>query len=146
MPEAIIITPVKDSLETTKQTIEAISRTEGDFEYFIFNDFSEAPTKKYLDKAKDKFGFQLIHLEEVTSTPSPNYKLVLEMAQKMALDKKCHLIIIESDVIIKPNTLSQLIKILNTENNAGIVGAITIDKTGSYNFPYTFEKNKTIIF
>lgn len=143
MPEAIIITPVKDSLETTKLTIEAISKTEGDFDYFVFNDFSQPKTKKFLDEARSKFGFQLIHLEEITSTPSPNYKLVLEMAQKMALDKKCPLIIIESDVVIKPATLPELLKILRAENNAGIVGAITVDKTGNYNFPYTFEKSKS---
>ncbi len=143
MPEAIIITPVKDSLETTKLTIEAISKTEGDFEYFVFNDFSLPPTKNFLDDAKTLFKFELIHLESITSTPSPNYKLVLEMAQKMALDKKCPLIIIESDVVIKPETLPALLKILHNETNPGVVGAITVDKSGKYNFPYTFEKNKS---
>ncbi|NOR75486.1 MAG: glycosyltransferase [Draconibacterium sp.] len=143
MAEAIIITPVKDSLETTKLTVEAISKTEGDFEYFVFNDFSSLSTKKFLDGAKNRLGFQLIHLEDITSTPSPNYKLVLEMAQKMALEKKCPLIIIESDVVIKPKTLSELLKILHSEKTPGIIGAITVDKTGNYNFPYTFEKNKS---
>ncbi len=143
MPEAIIITPVKDSLETTKLTIEAISKTEGDFEYFVFNDFSQPPTKKFLNKAKNKFDFQLIHLEHITSTPSPNYKLVLEIAQKIALDKKCPLIIIESDVVIKPNTIAGLLKILNQKTKVGVVGAITVDKSGDYNFPYTFEKDKS---
>ena len=93
MPEAIIITPVKDSLETTKLTVEAISKTKGDFEYVVFNDFSQAQTKQFLESAKEKFNFQLIHLEDITSTPSPNYKLVLKEAQKMALEKKCPLII-----------------------------------------------------
>lgn len=143
MPEAIIITPVKDSLETTKLTIEAISKTEGDFEYFVFNDFSSPSTKTFLNETKTQFGFQPIHLEELTSTPSPNYKLVLEMAQKMALDKKCPLIIIESDVVIQPKTLPELLKILNSETKPGVVGAITVDKTGNYNFPYTFEKEKS---
>ena len=143
MPEAIIITPVKDSLETTKLTIDAVSKTKGNFEYFIFNDLSQSSTKKFLDEAKNRFKFQLIHLEEITSTPSPNYKLVLETAQKMALDKKCPLIIIESDVVIHPETLPELLKILHSETNPGIVGAITVDKTGNYNFPYTFEKDKS---
>ena len=49
MPEAIIITPVKDSLDTTKLTIEAISKTKGNFEYFVYNDFSQPQTKIYLD-------------------------------------------------------------------------------------------------
>ena len=87
MPEAIIITPVKDSLETTKLTLEAVSKTEGDFEYFVFNDFSQELTKQYLEENKNKYGYELVHLEEITNTPSPNYKLVLETAQILALEK-----------------------------------------------------------
>lgn len=143
MPEAIIITPVKDSLETTKLTIDAISKNKGDFEYFVFNDFSQTDTKKYLDENKNKYNFNVIHLEEITSAPSPNYKLVLEMAQKKALDNKCPLIIIESDVVIQANTISELLKILRSEKNSGIVGAITVDRSGNYNFPYTFEHEKS---
>ncbi len=143
MPEAIIITPVKDSLETTKQTIKAIFETKGNFEYFVFNDFSTPETKKYLEEVKDRLKFHLVNLEEITNTPSPNYKLVLQMAQKIALDNNCPLIIIESDVIVKQNTLSDLLKILNEKQNPGMVGAITVDKTGAYNFPYTFEKIKS---
>ncbi len=143
MPEAIIITPVKDSLETTKQTIEAISKAEGDFEYYIFNDFSTDATKKFLEEAQQKFNYKLINLEDITSTPSPNYKLVLETAQKMALEKKCPLIVIESDVIIQPKTITSLFSILKSEKKPGIVGAITVDKNGNYNFPYTFEKIKS---
>ncbi len=143
MPEAIIITPVKDSLETTKQTIEAISEAEGDFEYYIFNDFSTDATKKFLEEAQQKFNFKLINLEDITTSPSPNYKLVLETAQKMALEKKCPLIVIESDVIIQSNTITSLFSVLKSEKNPGIVGAITVDKNGNYNFPYTFEKIKS---
>ncbi|MDB4584287.1 hypothetical protein N9164_14135 [Draconibacterium sp.] len=143
MPEAIIITPVKDSLETTMLTIDAISKSEGDFKYYIFNDFSQPKTKLYLEKAKTNFGFELIHLEDITNTPSPNYKLVLKMAQKMALENKCPLIIVESDVIVQPNTFIGLLDITNTHDSPGIVGAITVDKNGNYNFPYTFEQTKT---
>jgi hypothetical protein len=38
--KALIITPVKDSLETTKMTIQAVSKAKGDFLYLIYNDFS----------------------------------------------------------------------------------------------------------
>jgi len=117
MPEAIIITPVKDSLNTTNQTIKAISEAKGEFEYFVFNDFSQQETKQFLEETKKEYGFQLIHLEDFTSTPSPNYKLVLEIAQKMALEKKCPLIIIESDVVIKPDTLTGLLEILKSQAN-----------------------------
>jgi hypothetical protein len=142
MPEAIVITPVKDSLNTTKLTIESVSKSIGDFKYYVFNDFSQPETKQFLEEAKSKFGFELIHLEDVTSTPSPNYKLVLEMAQTMVLEEKCPLIIVESDVIVQPDTFSNLIQISKTNKNPGIVGAITVDTNGNYNFPYTFEKIK----
>jgi hypothetical protein len=143
MPEAIIITPVKDSLITTNLTIKAISEAKGDFEYYVFNDFSQPETKQYLEEAKKEYGFQLVHLEDITSTPSPNYKLVLEIAQKMALEKNCPLIIIESDVVIKPKTLTGLLVILKSQPSPGLIGAITVDQNGNYNFPYTFEKIKS---
>lgn len=142
MPEAIIITPVKDSFQTTKLTVKAISEAHGDFEHYVFNDFSQPESKILLEQAKQQFGFHLVHLEDITSTPSPNYKLVLEIAQKMALENKCPLIIIESDVIIKSNTISGLLEILKIKANPGLIGAITIDNSGNYNFPYTFEKIK----
>ena len=143
MPEAIIITPVKDSLNTTKLTIKAISESNADFEYYIFNDFSQPETKAFLESAKNEFNFHLVHLEDITSNPSPNYKLVLQTAQKIALEKKCPLIIIESDVIIKKDTIRQLILVSDEKPDCGIVGAITVDKTGKYNFPYTFEHTKS---
>jgi hypothetical protein len=143
MPEAIIITPVKDSLKTTSLTIKAISEVKGDFEYIVFNDFSLPETKQFLEQSKTKYGFQLIHLENITSTHSPNYKLVLEIAQQMALEQKCQLIIIESDVVIKPDTISGLLEILKSKPKPGLIGAITVDQSGNYNFPYTFEKVKS---
>ncbi len=143
MPEAIIITPVKDSLDTTKLTIKAISESNGDFEYYVFNDFSQPETKIFLEDAKNNYQFHLIHLEDLTTNPSPNYKLVLETAQKIAIEKQCPLIIIESDVIIKTDTIQRLIQISKTKTNCGIVGAITVDKSGDYNFPYTFERIKS---
>jgi len=143
MPEAIIITPVKDSLKTTSLTIQAISKAKGNFEHFVFNDFSQPETKQFLEESKKEYGFQIIHIEDITSNPSPNYKLVLEIAQKIALEKECPIIIIESDVVIKPNTLSGLIEILKTKPNCGMIGAITVDQSGNYNFPYTFETVKS---
>lgn len=143
MPEAIIITPVKDSLETTRLTVKSVCETQSDIEYYVFNDFSGAETKQYLEKAKQVLGFELVHLEDITSTPSPNYKLVLEMAQKIALEKKCPLIIVESDVVVKPETMASLLQIARERKNPGIIGAITVDNSGNYNFPYTFEKTKS---
>ena len=147
MPEAIIITPVKDSLETTKRTIKAVSEATGDYEYYVFNDFSQPETKSYLENAKDEFGFHLIHIEDLTTNPSPNYKFVLERAQEIALTSNCPLIIIESDVVIKPDTIKGLFEVWNKKPDSGLIGAITVDQSGNYNFPYTFEtvKNNDIL-
>ena len=143
MSEAIIITPVKDSKETTKRTIEAITNADGNFEYYVFNDFSKPDVKSFLEESSKKSRFNLIHLEDITTTPSPNYKLVLEMAQKTALSQNKPLIIIESDVVIQKNTINELIQLAAFKSDAGLIGAITTNKSGSYNFPYTFEKKKS---
>ena len=143
MAEAIVITPVKNSLDTTKLTIEAIVKTEADIEYYVYNDFSEPETKNFLDKAKGRLGFEVIHLEDITTTPSPNYKLVLEVAQEMAIMKKCPLIVVESDVIVKPDTISNMLQVAKEKSDAGMVAAITVDREGNYNFPYLYEKTKS---
>lgn len=142
MPKTIVITPVKDSPATTIKTIEAVCKSDCPIEYYVFNDFSQPETKKLLTKAQKKWGFHLIHLEDITSTPSPNYKLVLQMAQKEALKKKKHIVILESDVVVKRNTITQLLNITATYPQPGLVGAITVDARGKYNFPYNYEKTK----
>jgi hypothetical protein len=143
MSEAIVITPVKDSPETTDKTIEAVCQSDCDIEYFVFNDFSQPKTKKLLLEKQKKWKFNLIHLEDITETPSPNYKLVLETAQKIAIEKKLPLIIVESDVIVKKDTLSRLLELAGTNKNPGLIGAITVDEQNNYNFPYRFEKIKS---
>jgi hypothetical protein len=143
MPEAIVITPVKDSPETTEKTINAICQSDAAIEYFVFNDFSNELTKNLLEQLKQKYNFNLFHLEEITENPSPNYKLVLEIAQKLALEKNLPLIIIESDVIVKPETIKSLVRLNNENTKPGLIGAITTNENGDYNFPYNFEKIKS---
>src|SRR5690554_6412962 len=130
MPEAIVITPVKDSPSTTKKTIDAICQSKCDLEFLVYNDFSQAETQELLNKLQKKWNFQLIHLEEITETPSPNYKLVLQMAQKYALTSGKPLIIIESDVVVKPDSIKQLIDVSKDVSNPGLIGAITVDFNG----------------
>ena len=50
MSEALVITPVKDSLETTKKTIEAITKAKGDFEYIVYKDFISFETTSFFKK------------------------------------------------------------------------------------------------
>lgn len=142
--KALVITPVKDSPATTRRTIEAVASAAGEFEYVVFDDFSATETRDYLRQNRDTYGYTLVDLAEHTSNPSPNYKLVLQMAQKMALQKGLPLIIIESDVVIRPHTISDLLSVTSQAGNAGLVGVITVDETGSYNFPYgNVKKEKT---
>lgn len=143
MSEAIVITPVKDSPETTDKTIEAVCQSDCDFEYYVFNDFSQPKTKQLLQKKQKKWNFNLIHLEDITDNPSPNYKLVLENAQKIAIKKQLPLVIVESDVIVKKDTLSRLLELAKTKVKPGLIGAITVDAQNNYNFPYKFEKTKS---
>jgi GT2 family glycosyltransferase len=142
MSEAIVITPVKDSPSTTVKTIEAICNSDASYEYYVFNDFSQPETKKLLEEYQLKYGFNLIHLEDITDTPPPNYKLVLQKAQDMALEQQKPLLIIESDVIVRKDTISRLLELSTELFNPALIGAITTDHEGKYNFPYNYVKAK----
>lgn len=133
----IIITPVKDSLETTKETIDHIYKAKGNFEYYIFNDFSSESTEKYLKTHQEEKRYSLINLGDHVSTPSPNYKTVLQMARKMALEQNTHLLIVESDVLVKTNTIQQLCELAESLKNPGMIGSVTVDVDGTINFPYS---------
>jgi len=143
MYDALIITPVKDSISTSLKTIESVSASDGKFEYIIFNDFSNSETKSILERNSRIYGYELVNIEDYTTHPSPNYRLILQLAQQKALSKKIPLIIIESDVIVTRNILKGLITISETFENSGMVGAITVNEKNEYCFPYTFEKEKS---
>jgi len=136
MYEAFVITPVKDSLDTTIETIRSIKNSNGNFHYSIFNDFSTEETTISLKLLSKEYNFELVNLSEITDTPSPNYRLVLQIAQKKALQLGVPLIIVESDVEVQPNTISELIRQSKALHKCGMVGAITRDLDGNINFPY----------
>ncbi|MEP2349510.1 MAG: glycosyltransferase family 2 protein, partial [Algoriphagus sp.] len=81
-------------------------------------------------------GYDLIHLEELTDHPSPNYKLVLQRAQKMANEASLPLLVIESDVVVQENTISDLLAFQKANAKSGLVGSVTVDDKGVVNFPY----------
>ena len=143
MYEALIITPVKDSLNTTIETIQSIHQSEGKFLYCIYNDFSLEETTPQLKQIQDLYNFYLINLADITDTPSPNYRLVLQMAQKKALELNVPLIIVESDVEVKTTTVQELIRYSKELNKCGMVAAITLNREGEINFPYlNFKSSK----
>lgn len=136
----IVISPVKNSLETTKETIKHIFEADGQFSYYIFNDFSDEETTSYLEENQKAFNYIHVNLSKIVDTPSPNYITVLRMAQQMALENKTHLLIIESDVLVKKQTIQELNKLADSLQNCGMVASVTIDREGNINFPYKHIK------
>jgi hypothetical protein len=83
-----IITPVKDSIESTLETIKAVMASEISvpYTYTIYNDFSTDENTALLEKYSKEFGFKLVNLKDITDHPSPNYLLVLRKCQKEAIE------------------------------------------------------------
>lgn len=134
--KAIVITPVKNSLENTLATIKSIKNSNNDFLYFVYDDFSDEEVSTALKTNATQLGYNYIHLSSLTNTPSPNYKIVLQDAQKKALELQLDLIIVESDVEVKQETLTNLVAFKNSNPNTGMVGAVTVDYENQVNFPY----------
>lgn len=143
MKKLHVITPVKDSPETTQRTIEAVMHSAAniEFEYSVYNDFSSDENTQKLTSLSQQYGFQLINLKDITVHPSPNYLLVLCMAQKKAMLENADLLIIESDVIVSENTVQQLYDYAESLEKAGMVSAVTTDENGEINFPNLYAKN-----
>ena len=139
-----IITPVKDSIELTLQAAEAIMASDLNvpFVYTIYNDFSTEESTARLQEASAKLGFELVNLSDITDHPSPNYLLVLQMAQQRAIREEAGLIIVESDVIVKKNTLQSLFDGALQREDCGIAAAVTVDEKGDINYPYLFAKGR----
>lgn len=139
-----ILTPVKDSIESTLDTIKAImaSKLDVPYTYTIYNDFSTEETTRQLEEAQKKYGFRLINLADVTTHPSPNYLLVLQMAQAEAIQDEAALLIVESDVTVKPNTLQGLIDGSMSNPDCGIAASVTVNEVGEINYPYDYAKGK----
>lgn len=137
-----VITPVKDSLDTTLKTIEGVlnSQTNVGFDYTVYNDFSSDETTQTLETEAYKKGFRLINLKDLTDHESPNYLLILQHAQAAALRDNAHLLIVESDVTIAPDTIEKLQSYSAELTDAGLIACITNDEDGNVNFPYLFAK------
>jgi hypothetical protein len=142
MSKLHIITPVKDSLETTLRTIDGIMSSEIDanFSYTIYNDFSSDETTQQLTTESEKQGFSLVNLEEITSHASPNYLLILQVAQKKAIAENAHLLIVESDVIVEKKTIQKMVDSVDSLQNPGMIAAVTTSEDGNINFPYLYAQ------
>ena len=125
MKQLHIITPVKDSIELTLQTIESVlaSQCQVPIHYTVYNDFSTPENSALLAEAAIRMGFELVNLSELTDHPSPNYLLVLQMAQQRAIEAEAGLVFVESDVVVKPHTLQALFDGALEQHHCGIAAA-----------------------
>ena len=139
-----IITPVKDSIDSTLDTVRAImsSDIKVPFTYTIYNDFSTPENTLRLEEASKEYGFQLVNLSDLTDHPSPNYLLVLQKTQQEAIEAEAGLLIVESDVTVQPNTLQSLFDGAIERKDCGMAAAITTDESGAINFPYLYAKGR----
>ena len=145
MKDLILITPVKNSVNTLRETVGSIDAITNNFTYYIFDDFSTTETRNWLDENSGKYGYQIIGLENHTTKKSPNYRTTLLMARELSLKKNAHLVIIESDVIVSAETIKGLNHLADDLPDAGLIGSVTVDNEGKVNFPYLYaaKDNKT---
>ena len=143
MKQVHIITPVKDSIDLTLETARAVlaSRWHVPVTYTIYNDFSTDENTRRLEEASQELGFELVNLRDITSHPSPNYLLVLQMAQKRAIEAEAGLLIVESDVIVREDTLQGLFDGALAHPDCGIAASVTVDEQGTVNYPYLYASD-----
>ncbi len=140
MSKVNIIMPVKDSLDTACEAIDAIMQHIPDGATLtVYNDFSTMENTNILKQMSREKGFGLVNWDELTTHPSPNYRLTLQKAQKQALSEGAHLVIVESDVTVKPDTIAKLAA--EVAPGVGMIASVTEDSDGNINFPYLYATN-----
>ena len=71
--------------------------------------------------------------------PEAEFSLQFMQAQREALAEKAHLVIVESDVLVRPETLQRMLAAAETDQ-CGMVAAVTHDTDGNINFPYLYAQ------
>ena len=139
-----IITPVKDSIDSTMETIKAVQASQLDVPhtYTIYNDNSTPENTARLEAASSEMGFRLVNLSELTSHPAPNYLFVLQLERRSCLVEDAALLIVESDVVVSHDTLQGLWDSACQRPSTGIAASATVDDDGVFNYPYQFVKGQ----
>ena len=135
--ESYIIMPVKDAVASTERSIRAIVNS--GHTLTIYDDYSTPENCEHLRQLSEELSFSLIHLSDLIDHPSPNYRTVLIDARKRALTNHQSLIIIESDVEVKPQTIADLQALVAPQ--IGMVASVTENEAGEVNFPYEYAKD-----
>lgn len=138
-----IIMPVKDSLETAEEAIRAIVRS--GHTLTVYDDYSTPENAARLDALHEELGIRVVHISEHVDHPSPNYRWVLRTAQREALEQNRDLVIVESDVLVQPETIDRLVESKKTaslkeKSPIGMVAAVTVNDEGVVNFPYEYAR------
>ena len=131
-----IIIPVKDAVEMAEQAIRSI--VDSGRKLTVYDDYSTPETVERLDTLKQELGIEVVHIREHFDHPSPNYRWVLIDAQRWCLEAGEHLVIVESDVLVRPDTIDSLL--VNATEGTGLIAAVTCDEDGKINFPYEYAR------
>ena len=131
-----IIMPVKDSIETAEKAIRAILQS--GYTLTVYDDYSSKETASRLKELSDETGIEIVSISEQTTHPSPNYRWVLMDAQRRALEQGVSLVIVESDVMVRQETIGRMADAVCP--GVGMVAAVTHDEEGNINFPYEYAR------
>ena len=139
-----IVTPVKDSIESAMMTIDAImsSHVSVPHTYTVYNDFSTPENTARLEEEARQKGFTLVSVADLTTHPSPNYLLVLQTCRRQALTADAALVLVESDVVVQPDTLQRLYDEALSRPDCGIAASVTVDEQGDINYPYGYARGQ----
>lgn len=139
-----IVTPVKDSIDSTLETIRAVLRSKFTvpYTYTVYNDNSTPENSALLEQYAAELGFNLVHIADLTDHPSPNYRLVLQRTRKLALEADAALLLVESDVVVREHTLQALFDGAAARADCGIAAAVTVDDEGEINYPYEYARGQ----
>ena len=142
MKQLLIITPVKDSIDSTVGTMEAIvaARLDMPHRYVVFNDRSTPENTRRLHREAQRLGVEVVDLADLTDHPSPNYLFVLRHVQRQALADDAAIAIVESDVTVRPDTLQGLWDGAMAHPDCGIAASVTVDEDGRIKYPYDYAR------
>ena len=139
-----VITPVKDSIDTTMCTVRSVMSSvvyKIPFTYTIYNDFSTPENTRRLHEETKGMNLEIVELSDLTNHPSPNYLLTLQHARKRALEAEAGLLIVESDVTIYDDTVQDIYDAVVEKRGCGIAAIVTTDEKGEINYPYLFARD-----
>lgn len=141
-----VIMPVKDAMEMAREAIVKVMealKAEGESpaRFTVYDDNSSPAAAGELRRLSQQWGFGLVALADLTTSPSPNYRTTLQHAQRGAIEEEADLVIVESDVMLRSHTLS----LMQQQAGAGVgmVAAVTVDDAGIINFPYEYARKLT---